>query len=77
MELTLRPTFLFEVKNNSQRLYGKPTSIYPTNHDSLYKARISERFDMDSGWSLGREKNGAAEVLQYLGPQQKNKFGKL
>ena len=38
-------------------------------------ARLSEGFDMDSGRNLGREKNGATKILQYLGPRAKNDFG--
>ena len=64
--------FVFEVTNNPQKHCGKPTPIYPTNYDSLYMARISEGLDMDSGRNLGREKNGATKILQYLGPQQKS-----
>ena len=30
--------FLFEVTNNPQKHCGKPTSIYPTDYDSLYMA---------------------------------------
>ena len=40
-------------------------------------ARISERFDMDSGRKLRREKNGATKNLQCLGPQQESDFGQL
>ena len=69
--------FVFEVKNNPQKQCGKPTSIYPTNYDSLYMARLSEGFDPNTGRNLGREKNGATKILQYLGPQAKNDFGQL
>ena len=69
--------FVFEVKNNPQKHCGKPTPIYPTNYDLLYMAQISEGFDMDSGRNLGREKNGATNILQYLGPRQKSDFGQL
>ena len=69
--------FAFEVKNNPQKRCGKPTPIYPTNYDSLYMARLSESFDMDSGRNLGCEKNGATKILQYLGPRAKNDFGQL
>ena len=69
--------FVFEVRNNPQKHCGKPTSIYPTNYDSLYMALISEGFDMDSGRNLGREKNGATKILQFLGPKQKSDFGQL
>ena len=69
--------FVFEVKNNPPKHCGKPTPIYPTNYDSLYMARISEGFDMDTGRNLGRERNGATKVLQYLGPREKSDFGQL
>ena len=69
--------FVFEVKNNPQKHCRKPTPIYPTNYDSLYMARLSEGFDMDTGRNLGREKNGASKILQYLGPREKNDFGQL
>ena len=69
--------FVFEVKNNPQKHCGKLTPIYPTNYDSLYMARISEGFDMDSGRNLGREQIGATKILQYLGPKQKSDFGQL
>ena len=69
--------FVFEVKNNPQKQCGKPTPIYPTNYNSLYMARLSEGFDMDSGRNLGREKNVATKILQFLGPRAKNDFGQL
>ena len=34
--------FVFEVKNNPQKHCGKPTSIYPTNYESLCMDRLSE-----------------------------------
>ena len=64
--------FVFEVKNNPQKHCGKPTPNYPTIYDSLYMARLSEGFDMDTGRNLGREKNSATKILQYLGPREKN-----
>ena len=69
--------FVFEVKNNSQEQCGKPTPIYPTNYDSLYMDRLSEGFDMDTGRNLGRDRNGATKILQYLGPKEKSDFGQL
>ena len=69
--------FVFELKNIPQKHCGKPTPIYPTNYDSLYMARLSESFDMDTGRNFGREKNGATKLLQYLGPNAKNNFGRL
>ena len=41
--------FVFEVKNNPQKLCGTPTPIYPINYDSLYMAQLSEGFDMETG----------------------------
>ena len=68
---------VFEVKNNPQKHCGKPTSIYPTNYDSLYMDRPSEGFDMDTGRNLGCDQNGATKILQYLGPKEKGDFGQL
>ena len=68
---------VFEVKNNPQKHCGKPTSIYPTNYDSLYMDRLSEGFDMDTRRILGRDKNGATKILQYLGSKEKGDFGQL
>ena len=69
--------FVFQVKNNPQKPSGKPTSIYPTNYDSLYMNLLSEGFDMDTGRYLGRDQNGATKILQYLGPKEKGDFGQL
>ena len=69
--------FVLEVKINPQKDCGKLTPIYPTNYDSLYMARLSEGFHMETGRHLGREKFGAAKVLQYLGPREKNNFGQF
>ena len=62
--------FVFEVKNNPQKPCGKPTPIYPTSSYPLYMARLSEGSDMETGRSLGREKNGATKILVFLGPQK-------
>ena len=69
--------FVFEVKNNPKKHCGKPTPIYPTSYHSLQMARLSEGFDMETGRTLGREKNGATKILQYLGPREKNDFAQL
>ena len=69
--------FVFEVKNNSQKHCGKPTSIYPTNYDSLYTERLSEGFDMNTWRNLGRNQNGATKILQFLGPKEKIDLGQL
>ena len=72
-----RCKFVFEVKNNPQKICGKPTPIYATMYDSLYMARIREGFDMDSGRNIGRERNGATKISQYLGTPQKGDFDQL
>ena len=64
--------FVFEVKSNPQKHCGKPTDIYPTIYDSLYVAIISGGFDLSSGRNLGKERNGATQLLQYI-PQTENK----
>ena len=69
--------FVFEVKNNPQKQCGKPTSIYPTNYDSVYMDRPSEGFDMDTGRNLARDQNGATKILKYLGPKGKGDFRRL
>ena len=69
--------FVFEVKNNPQKHCGKPTSIYPTNYESLYMDRLREGFDMDTGRNLGRDQNGATKILHYLRPKEKGDFGQL
>ena len=53
--------FVFEVKNNPQKLCGKPTDIYSTNYDSLYVEII--RGGLTSGRNLGKEQDGAAQLL--------------
>ena len=69
--------FVFEVKNNPQKYCGKPTDIYPTNYVSFYVAIISAGFDLRSGRNLGKEQNGAAQLLQYIPPTEKNGFAQL
>ena len=68
---------VFEVKNNPQKHCGKPTDIYPTNYDSLYIAIISGGFDLRPGRNLGKERNGATQLLQYIPPTENNGFAKL
>ena len=55
---------VFEVKYNPQRHCGKPTDIYLTTYDFLYKAIISGGFDLRSRRNLGMERNGATQLLQ-------------
>ena len=69
--------FVFEVKKNPQKHCGKPTNIYPTNYDSLYVAIISGGFDLRSGRNLGKERNGATQLLQYIPPTESNGFAQL
>ena len=69
--------FVFEDKNNPQKHCGKPTSIYPTNYDSLYMDRLSKCFDMDTERNLARDQNRATKILQYLRPKEKGDIGQL
>ena len=69
--------FVFEVKNNPPKHCGKPTDIYPTNYGSLYVAIISGGFDLRSGRNLGKERNGATQLLQYIPPSENNGFAQL
>ena len=69
--------FVFEVKNNPQKHCGKPTDIYSTIYDSLYLAIISGGFELRSGRNLGKERNGATQLLQYIPPTENNGFAQL
>ena len=69
--------FVFEVKNNPQKHCGKPIDIYPTNYASIYVAIISGGFDLRSGRNLGKERNGATQLLQYIPPTENNGFAQL
>ena len=69
--------FVLEVKTNPQKHCGKPTDIYPTNYDSLYVAIISGGFDLRSGRNLGKERNGASQLLQYIPPTENKGFAQL
>ena len=69
--------FVLEVKNNPRKLFGKPTVIYPTNYDSIYVEIISGGFDLRSGRNLGKERNGAYQLLQYTAPAENNGFAQL
>ena len=60
--------FVFEVKNNPQKDCGNPTDIYAANYDSLFVAKVSWGLDWRSGRILGKERNGATQLLQYLAP---------
>ena len=68
---------VFEVNNNPQKDCGKPTDIYPTIYDSLYAAIISGGFDLRSGRNLGKKRNGATQLLQYIAPTENNGFAQL
>ena len=39
--------------------------------------RLGEGFDMDTGRNVGRDRNGATKILQFLGPKEKGDFGQL
>ena len=54
-----------------------PTSIYPTNYDSLSMDRLSEGFDMETRRNLGGNRNGAIKILRYSGPKETGNFGQL
>ena len=69
--------FVFEIKNNPQKQCGKLTEIYPTDYDTLYVAIISGGFDLRSGRNLGKERNGATQLLQYIAPTENNGFSQL
>ena len=69
--------FVFEVKNNPQKHCGKPTDIYPTNYDSIYVAIISGGFHLRSARNLGKKRNGATQLLQYIPPTENNGFAQL
>ena len=58
--------FVFEVKTNPQNHCRKPTDVYPTNYDSLCVAINSGGSDLSSGRNLGKERNGATQLLQYI-----------
>ena len=58
--------FMFEVKD-----------IYPTNYDLLYVPKISGDFNLRCGRNLGKERNGATQLLQYIAPTQNNGFAQL
>ena len=73
----LTTKFVFEVKNNPQKHCGKPTDIYPTNYDSLYVAIISGGFALRSGRNLGKERNGATQLIQFIPPTENNGFAQL
>ena len=69
--------FVFEIENNPHKQCVKPTDIYPTNYDSLYVAIISGGFDLRSGRNLGKERNGATQLIQYIAPTENNGFAQL
>ena len=66
---------VFEEKKNPQKHCGIPTSIYPTDYDSLYMDR--EEFDMKTKKNRDRDQNRATKILKYLGPKEKGDFGQL
>ena len=69
--------FVFEVLNNPQKYCGEPTDIYLTNYDLLYIAVTSGGFNLRSGRNLGKERNGATQLLQCIAPTENNGFAQL
>ena len=69
--------FVFEAKNNRQKHCGKPTDVYRTNYDTFYVAIISGGSDLRSGRNLGKERNGATQLLQYIPPTENNGVAQL
>ena len=68
---------VFEVENNPRKQCGKPTDIYPSNYESLYKAIISGGFDLRSGRNLRKEQNGVTQLLEYIAPTENNGVAQL
>ena len=68
--------FVLEIKNIKQKLCGKPADIYPTNYESLYVAVIGESLDTRSGRKLGKEWDGATQLLESVAPTENNAFAK-
>ena len=68
---------VFKVKNNPLRHRGKPTDIYPTNYNTLYVTIVNGEFDLRSWRNLGKERNGATQLLQYIAPTENNRFTQL
>ena len=68
---------VFEFKNNPRKLCGEPTDIYRTNYVSLHVAIISGGFDLRSGRNLGKKRNSATQLLQYIGPTENNGFAQI
>ena len=68
---------VFEVRNNPQKPWGKPSTKNPTKYGSLYMDCISEHFDMDTIKNLARDKSWAINILHYAGPERKGEFGRL
>ena len=62
------------MKNNPQKENWKPTEIYPTNYESIYVAIITGGFGLRSERNLGKERNGATQLFQYIPPTEDNGF---
>ena len=69
--------FVFEVKNNPQIHCGERTGFYPTNYDPLCVAIISGGFDQRSGRNLGKQRNCATQLLQYIPPTANNGLAQI
>ena len=68
---------MVEVENNPEKHCEKPTDFYATKYGSLYVAIISGGFDLRSGRNLGKERNGATQLLQYIAPAENRGFAQL
>ena len=68
---------MFEVKSNPQEHSGKPTDIYRTTYVSLYVAIVSGGFDLRCGRKLGKERNGATQLMQLIEPLESNGLAQL
>ena len=47
------------------------------NYDSLYVTVASGGFDLRSGRNLGKKRNGATQLLQYIAATENNGFAQL
>ena len=69
--------FVFEVENKPHKHCGKLTNNYPTNYDWLYVAIISGGSNLRSRRNLGKDRNGANQLLQYTAPTLNNGFAQF
>ena len=72
----LTTKFVFKVKNYPQKNRAKPADINLTK-TSLYGAIFSGSFGLRSRRNLGKERNGATQISQYLPTTEKNRIAQL